>query len=161
VGASAESRITGLAVSRLVQTQATGLSVVFSQENHTSRALSGHSNCESAFSRVRSVRSLDRAVLTTWKTPNHRTPACGQITRALDDKRDVRQSVARRRRYRPVCHQTRPKRPGSASRHMGSGLLALLALFFRKDSLPAHRSIRFRSCPVQADSEADSPISLG
>ena len=39
-----------------------------SKENHTSRSLSGHRNCESALSRVRSVRSLDWAVLTTWKT---------------------------------------------------------------------------------------------
>jgi hypothetical protein len=39
--------------------EATGLFVVPARRDHTSRPLSGQSNCESALSRVRSVRPLD------------------------------------------------------------------------------------------------------
>jgi hypothetical protein len=37
-----------IAVSQLVQTEVIGLFVVSPKENHTSRSLSGHSNCEAA-----------------------------------------------------------------------------------------------------------------
>src|SRR6202051_2507920 len=53
--------------------------------------------------RVRPVRPLDEAVLTTRETPPHRTPSRGppsQRTRPTDEVRDVRHPVPRRRNLR-------------------------------------------------------------
>jgi hypothetical protein len=106
-------------------------------ENHASPPLSGHRNCESALNRVRSVRPLDRAVLTTWRTPDPpHQPEARWLGRRRIDGAFINTWRIGRMIVPFVCHRTdRVKGEGSATlrvRRRLIALIALFALFFRK-----------------------------
>ena len=88
---------------------------------------------------MRPVRPLDRAILTTSKTPHHRNTGLGAVPGKITRWVTNGMLVARKQRYRPVCHHPDQAKDGNSHPlggppHRGDLvlLLSLVRTFLRK-----------------------------